>query len=289
MKTTKPLTMKTRHYLSVGILGLGLAGLLFTGCAKKSSQPTNADNYVAAQDDANAANAVVDSKNIADGAAKGQANERTMASACETFSVRDTLNHQDSLIDIFFGNTDCSCSDYKTRRGHIIVFWPKSYHYFDSGATISMTFHNYYVNDIGVTGLRTLTNIGKNNAGNQSWSFTANLTLTFPNNGGTATWTSTRTNVLTQTNGVWYYYVSGSASGTTHDGHTFSITITSPIVVTALPWWFFGCGYFESGSLTITVTGLPNIFVTFGTGVGNCNNDMTVTVNSHTYSNLKQW
>lgn len=274
----------------VGIVGISLAGLLFAGCTKKSTQPTNSnDNYIAAQDDANAANAVVDSKNIADGAAKGQANERLMSTCMTILPKRDTLNHQDSLMDIFFGNTDCSCSDGKTRRGHIIVFWPKTYHYFDSGATISMTFYNYYVNDIGVTGLRTLTNIGKNNAGNQSWSFTANLVLTFPNNGGQLTWNSTRTNVLTNVSGAWYYYVSGSASGTTHDAHSFSISITSPLVVTALPWWFFGCAYFESGALTITVTGLPNIYVTFGTGVGNCNNDMTITVNSHTYNNIKQW
>ncbi len=280
--------MKTKHYLLVGMVGISLAGLLFAGCAKKSTQPTNtSDNYVAAQDDANAANTVVDSKNIADGAAKGQSNERMMSS-CETFSKRDTLNHQDSLIDCFFGNTDCACGDGKTRRGHIIVYWSKGYHYFDSGAVINMTFYNYYVNDIGVTGLRTLTNIGKTNAGNQSWSFSANLVLTFPNNGGQLTWNSTRTNVLTNVSGTWYYYVTGSANGTTHDGHNFSITIGSPLVVTALPWWFFGCAFIESGTLNITVTSLPNIGVTFGTGVGNCNNTMTVTVNSHTY-NLQQW
>jgi hypothetical protein len=281
-KDTKINTMKTKHYLIIGVLSLSIAGLIFTGC-KKGTTSTSTDT-TAAQDDANAAFAVQDSKNISDGAAKGQAQER-LQSACENISRRDTMNHGDSLVDIFFGNSDCTCLDGRKRRGHIIVYWPVANHYIDSGANIGMTFYNYAVNDIGVSGTRTLTNTGKNLQGSQSWSFNANLTLTYPNGGGTATWTSQRTNVLTQNNNIWYFSITGTASGTSRKGSTYTINITSPLYF-QVPYQLIhtnpnpSCSYIESGQLTINVSSFSYpIYVSFGVALGQCSSDATATIN----------
>jgi|SRR6185312_11030483 len=290
--------MKTKHYLAIGILGAAFAGLLITGCVKKETPPSNnsSADYTAAQDDANGTFAIEDSKNVADGAAKGQANERMM-SGCETILRRDTVigGNTDSLLDIIFPGSGCICNDNRTRAGHILV-WYNGGSYFTQGSTISMGFKNYFVsaplsnlaNAFQVTGTRTLTNVGLDSAGLYTWSFSANLSLIYPNNGGTATWISNRTNTLTKVGGNWYYSVMGSANGVSRKNVAYSINITSPIYVTAWPWWLGGCAFFESGKVTVNVTGLPAIYVTFGTAIGTCNANMTATVNGTVY-NLSQW
>lgn len=276
--------MKTKHYLLIGALGVALAGAIFTGCKKSDTQ--NPTDTTAAQDDANGNFAIQDSKNISDGAAKGQAVDRTLSS-CEVIMRRDTLSHADSLYDMYFGPTDCSCNDGRKRRGHIIVWFTKGA-YWTNGGVINMTFQNYYVNDIGVTGLRTLTNAGTDSAGLHTWNFNANLTLTYTD-GSKATWNSSRTNTLTKTGGKWYYYVSGNASGTSRKGATYNITITSPLVVTAFPLILGGCQYIEDGKLTVTVSTFSYpIYVTFGTGVGNCNSNATATINGNTFNFSQQ-
>lgn len=286
--------MKTKHFLFTGALALAFAGLILTGCQKKkkSTAPT-ANDYAAAQDDANALFVIEDTKNISDGAAKGQASDRVdSVSPCSTIFRRDTVINsvKDTLYDIFFGTNDCTCTDGRTRRGHVLV-WCHPGQYFTQGDTIGMGFKNYYVSDIGVTGTRQLINVGTDSAGLHTWSFSANLTLTYPNSGGTATWTSNRTNTLTNIGGKWYYSITGSAGGTSRKGDSYSINITSPIYVTAFPWWYWlnpGCRYIESGKLTITVSSYTYpIYVSFGTGVGNCSSAMTVTINSQVY-NLTQ-
>jgi len=281
--------MKTKHYLAVGIIGMAFTGLLITGCAKKESTApasTSAD-YTAAQDDANGTFAIEDSKNVSDDGAKGQPGERLMSN-CETLLKRDTVigGNTDSLLDMVFPANGCLCGDGRTRAGHIIV-WYTPNGYFTLGNTVNMTFKNYSVNNIGISGTRTLTNVGLDSAGLYTWSFSANLTLTYPNNGGVATWTSARTNTLTKVGGNWYYEVTGNASGHSRNNNAYSITITSPIYVTAFPWWLGGCAFIESGKITVAVTSLPTIYVSFGTAIGTCSAAMPVTINGTVY-NLSQ-
>lgn len=280
--------MKSKNYLLIGVLGLSLTGAVLTGCKKKSTTTVSTDT-TAAQDDANASFVIEDTKNISDGAAKGQASDR-IAGPCSVILKRDTVINSvtDSLLDVFFGNNDCTCTDSRTRRGHILI-WYKPGGYFTQGDTIGMGFKNYYVNDIGVTGTRQLINVGKDTTGMYTWSFSASLTLTYPNSGGTATWTSGRTNTLTNVSGNWYYSITGSASGTSRKGASYNISITSPLYVTALPLWLGGCQYIESGQLTATVSSFSYpIYVTFGTGIGSCNNKALATINGVTFNFTQQ-
>jgi hypothetical protein len=287
--------MKTKHYLIIGTLGIALAGSIFAGCKKDTSTNTNgASDYTAAQDDANATFVVQDSKNISDGAAKGQAVDRVM-SPCATITKRDTNNHQDSLLDIYFGATDCLCTDLKLRRGHILVWWTKAHPFSTVGDTIFMGFNNYYVQDIGVTGLRSLATISST-----TWSLNANLTLTYPTNstysGGTATWQSQRTysEVQAGSPSLWYWEVTGGANGRCRSNATYTITITSPLYVEVSNWVAPSnptpiCPDIESGSLTITVSTFTYpIYVTFGTAVGTCSQAGVATINGHAYNFYQQ-
>jgi len=285
--------MKTKHFLITGIIGVALAGMIITGCKKESTADTDA---TAAQDDANASFMLNDSKNISDGAAKGQANERTLGTTCGQITVGDTLvgGKMDSLIDIYFPGT-CISPDYRVRKGHIRVFW-NGKGYFQDSASVTETWVNYTVTTlggtgIGITGTRTLTNIGKDSVGDHSWSFNANLTLTY-SSGGSCTWNSSRTNILSKIGNQWYYSTTGSASGTSKSGSQYSLNITKPLVYTA--FWLNGgwpswggtyCDCIESGTVELTRTGKTYpLYLTFTSGVGHCNRTATATINGNNYN-----
>ncbi|HSY77947.1 MAG TPA: hypothetical protein VK890_13860 [Bacteroidia bacterium] len=282
--------MKTKHFLVTGMIGIALAGMIITGCKKESAADTDA---TAAQDDANASFALQDSKNISDGAAKGQANERAMGT-CGSW-VGDSSATTDT-IDIHFAG-GCVSPDGRVRKGDIIVYWTKGKNYFDSGASITETWKNYSITSLSgltmaIAGSRTLTNIGKNDSGDHSWSFNASLTLTYSGSTtGTATWNSNRTNVLTKIGSVWYYVITGGASGVSKSGVSYSLTINSPLYWTAY-WlnkgWLTGtkyCDCFESGTVELTRSGKTYpLYLTFTSGVGNCAHTATATINGNNYN-----
>jgi len=284
--------MKTKHFLLTGIIGIALAGMIITGCKKESDADTDA---TAAQDDANASFALNDSKNISDGAAKGQANERPQTATCATISG-DSSATTDTLIISFPATGSCTSPDGRIRHGDIIVYWTKNKGYFDSAASITMTWRNYSVTTssgttIGVTGTRTLTNTGRNDSGDHSWSFNANLTLTY-STGGTATWNSSRVNTLEKVGTQWFYVITGSASGVCKSGVAYSLTITEPLYWTAYwlnggPWWLGGtfCDCFESGQVEFTRKGKTYpLYLTFTSGVGKCGHTATATINGNNYN-----
>ena len=192
----------------------------------------------------------------------------------------------------------CQSPDGRTRKGDVIVYWNKGLNYFDSGASITQTWRNFtftnsdlYRVTIGVTGSRTLTNIGKDSLGDHSWKFTANLTLTY-STGGKATWNSTRNNILQKVGSIWYYVITGSASGMCKSGVAYNLTITRPLYWTAYwlnggGWWSGSkfCDCFEAGPVELTRTSKTYpLYLTFTSGVGNCGHTATATINGNNYN-----
>jgi hypothetical protein len=287
--------MKIKHYLTIGVITIAFAGVLITGCSKTDNPttptPTSTPDYTAAEDDANGSFAIQDTKNVADGAAKGQASERLM-SGCEVIRkiTPDTIigGALDSAIDIFFGNVDCNCLDGRPRRGHIIVYWSHTHPYLTANDTIGMTFKNYFVNDVQISGSRTLTNTSLT-----SWNLTANLSLVYPNNGGTATWNATRTATQSTVNTVIYWVISGSASGVSRKNVNYTVTIGNPLYYTALLPGNPFCFWVEAGGLTINSSNFAYpIAVGYGTALrlspSDCHDTATITINNVNYT-LTQW
>jgi hypothetical protein len=285
--------MKTKHFVITGMIGIALAGMVITGCKKESTADTDA---TAAQDDANASFALNDSKTISDGAAKGQATERILLGACATITADSSATND--TIDIHFPG-GCVSPDGRVRKGDIIVYWKRGVGYFDSAASITETWRNYSVTTTGGTiigigngSTRTLTNLGYDNNGDCSWSFNANLTLNYSGaTTGKATWTSSRTNTLTNVGGVYYYVITGGASGTSRTGVSYTLTITQPLYWTA--YWiniFLGktayiCDCFESGTVEYSRTGKTYpLYLQFTSGVGKCAHTATATINGNNYN-----
>jgi hypothetical protein len=292
--------MKTKKFLLSGILGIAIAGFVLTGCHKASTSPDTDIN--AAEDESNASTAMNDTKNISDAGMQGNSNKyaphrniQAIYSSHCTVSYNDTGSATTDSMIVNFGSSPVQCNDGRWRQGEIIVYWNKNsapsawYAYVDSGNTVNMTFNNYFVgkassNMNGIKGTRAWKNMGYNALGEVNWDFNAALTLTYPT-GQTATWNSTRNNTLVYVSGVYYYEITGSAYGTARNGVGYTLTITSPLYVTALPWWVNGgCAWIESGTVTVNRTTNTNVLtINFGT-IGTCDDIATATLNGNTYT-----
>ena len=216
----------------------------------------------------------------------------SLLSACANITM-DTLNHLDAdTLIIDFGSTDCLCADGRYRRGKInVVYSGLNYpvHYRDSGMTANFTTTNYFVNDNQIMGTKTVHNNGWNSAHHLTWSVTVNGQIVLANNGGTITWNTNKTKELLAgqaSHGApinWAIAkvgLTGSASGTSADGHNFTANVTSQIIRD------FTCGvnrrHFVQGTLDFTPDNKPTRHIDFGNGT--CDDIAVVTIGSHQYT-----
>jgi hypothetical protein len=147
--------------------------------------------------------------------------------------------------------------------------------YREAGTVINFTFDNYYVNDNQLLGTKSVTNLGPNAAGNLVYKVVIEGKI-IKANGATITWTSTRqrewlagaATPLLLSDDV--YSITGSASGTTAAGKSYTILITKALIRK------MSCRWFESGVLDVTPQGKPTRTLDYGnTG---CDNNATVTI-----------
>ncbi len=271
---------KNMHVLLLSILLPGLI-LLGESCRKDAKD----DNPTLITDLNLAESLFTEVKDMADEAWKessgsGKAGLETgwiILGQCATITLDTTTTPH--LLTIDFGSVNCLCADGKNRRGIILITFTGPYR--DSGTVITHTFNNYFVNDHGVAGTKTVTNNGKNSSGNLSFSVVENGTITKPNNAGTINWNSNRTREwISGTNTTALlddiYQISGSANGTTANATAFTMMITKPLQKE------IGCKHFVSGTLEITPAGKPVRIIDYGNGT--CDNVITVTINNHTFT-----
>jgi hypothetical protein len=277
----EPMIKKT---LFRSLMIFAATSLLLTSCKKEEDQPVDQDTSVAS-DNSLAEQSYDDAQSIADEASTGSLSSyfspvadqsRQLLSACATVT-HDTMSTP-RTITINFGNTNCLCNDGRYRRGIINVSYTGAYR--DSLSTHTITFTNYYVNDNQIMGTKTVTNNGHNSSGYLSYAVNVNGQI-IKADGGIITWTSARTRqwILGESTPTWsddVYLISGSGSGTNASGNSFTMSILTSLRKE------IGCRHFVSGTLTITPSGKPVRTVDFGTGA--CDNQATVTINSHVYN-----
>jgi hypothetical protein len=303
--------MKTNKFLLTGILGIALAGVVLTGCHKASTAPDT--DVTAAEDESSGQYVSNDAKNVSDNAVSSNGSNygllhRSIGSVYSsncTVTWSDTTKHATTVtVTVSFGaspfTTPVYCNDGKYRQGQITISWPVSSGqffweaYFTNSTEITQTFNGYKVGATastmnGVSGTRTWTNAGHDTAGYENWNFNADLTIT-RYTGKIFTWKSTRNNTLINIGGTWYYEITGSATGTTETGVVYTLSITSPLYITAEPWWLpNGCPYIESGVISINRSSSSNtLSINFGT-LGTCSSTCTATLNGNTYTITKWW
>ena len=278
--------MKTKKVLTY-VMIFSLVGVLFTSCKKKTDDTDN--DTSAAADNALAEGTFNDVHNIADQAATGSLatydgtytsnGDKGMLSTCATITLQNVNSLDDDTLHVNFGATNCLCSDGRYRRGTINVVY--SGMYADSGSHHTITFTNYFVNDNQILGSKTVVNNGRNAAGHPTFSITVNGTIIKASGAGTITWVSNRTREWTvgyNTPLDWTddtYSITGTASGTSAAGNTFTASIGTPLIKK------MSCHWIESGTIDLTPSGKPVRHFDFGnTG---CDNRATVTINGNTY------
>lgn len=279
--------MKTRKLiLTLAIASIVSAGI-FSSCKKKEKEEKDSDTAGAA-DQSLASSTVNDMTSISDEAAKtySVSSFRTadanglLAASCASITV-DTLAAA-KTITVNFGATNCVCNDGRARRGSLIISFTGKYR--DSLTVITVSPQNYYVNDNQVTGTKTITNKGHNAAHHLVYEINANIQIIKANNGGTISWQSnhqrewlTGENTLQWNDDI--YSITGSASGSTSNGNSFSSNITSPLIRNMA----FGCRrHFTQGTLEHTPGGKATRYIDFGNG--SCDDQATVTINGNTYT-----
>jgi hypothetical protein len=260
---------------------------LFTSCRKKEQEVD--DEKESVTENFLATNLTNDMASISDEAARTNnvssfKTEETTAilSSCATLHF-DTLNHLNpDSITVNFGTANCMGNDLRYRRGSLLIIYNGKYK--DSLTTITVTPINYFVNNNGISGTKTIKNLGRNALGNLVYQFIDNVTITKADNGGTFTWTSNRQRewIAGQTTLFnWLddkYAITGSAIGTNSNGRSFTSVITKPLIRDMS----IGCRkYFTSGVISHTPNNKPSRIIDFGDG--GCDNKATVTINGKIY------
>lgn len=278
--------MKTKRFLTGSLTILVAGSLVFTGC-RRDEEDTDTS---AAADNAFAESTFNDVVNIADEAGRSGtlsnyrqgADNSGLLSTCATITF-DSLNGADQdTITVDFGSVNCTCNDGRNRRGKILVYYTGQYR--DSASTHTITFDNYYVNDNQVLGTKTVTNMGHNASGSLVYDINVNGTIHLANGAGTITWTSQRQREWTagESTAVWYddmYSITGTASGVSAAGESFTMTITNPLIRNMA----LGCRrHFTQGTVELTPGTRPMRTIDFGSGA--CDDIATVTINNQTYT-----
>ncbi|MFZ4520372.1 MAG: hypothetical protein ACOYNC_01630 [Bacteroidales bacterium] len=273
--------MKTIKIIS-GLLLIAGMTVLYTGC-KKDSKTTAKTDTATAQNNFLAEAAFDNATQWSDQAMAGHSLKSTLTDTvymgtCVLATL--DLNSLPYKLVIDFGQSNCLCADNKYRRGKIFVHFNGSY--WAQGTVITYTFENYYIDNNQLTGIKIVTNKGRNTANHLWWETVVSGSLIKANNGGTFTWNSTRQHEWTEGEGTpfqWWddvYIITGSANGTGTDGKTYTINITTPLKKK------LNCEWLESGILNIQVQDLPLIVLDYGNGL--CDNDAIATINGQTYT-----
>lgn len=207
---------------------------------------------------------------------------------CATVTVTpdwpDTTFPKSVVVD--FGTINCTGTDGRTRRGKIE--YTISDRYRNPGSVITVNPVDFFVNDYKVEGQKSITNNGRNQSNNLS--YTINVT------GGKVTtpeqeviiWESTRTREWIEGESTTYvtdgidgifddvYSITGNASGTNREGRSFTVTVTEALIVK------LSCRWITEGKLEIVPDGLDTRTIDYGDG--NCDNEATVTIRNKTYN-----
>lgn len=255
-----------------------LAAMALTACNKEKLE-----DLIVTKDYDVANQMTLDAKDMIDANFSSTENAR-VAAACDgvviTIENADNFETPDTLT-IDFGSEPIFCHG-KWRSGKIIGV--RTAPFLSEGSTTTITFENYYVNENGIEGGKTVSNDGLNTDGEMVFSINKELTVNRPN-GNVITWSSERSRTwvsgsdtpLDKTDDQ--YEIDGSASGTHSNGGSFSATTTTPILLDLSCWSSGSCAR-VAGVLEITP---PNGNVrTVDYGDGSCDCSRTITVNGNT-------
>lgn len=265
---TKQFQVMKKTRLIAGLMLFSLASVL-SSC-KKEQNMNEAEDVVNTE----AVNSFIEKSVSADEdmpAMRGPVNQggcnwQSQLASCAT--ITESSDEYPKTITIDYGE-GCTNDNGITKSGQIIIELTADM--LTTGAVRTVTFENYVINGIQISGSRVTTNIGSGDNGQPLFSRNVNTTLL--HNGNTivrtcnesVTWIS---GYDTEACGDNVFLVSGTGTSTRNDGITRIRTITEPLLVDQV------CGYITAG--IVSVSG-PQGQRTINFGDGTCDDLATVT------------
>ena len=222
-------------------------------------------------DDNAAENAFYDMKVAADSAgteAKSKLKSFTKDSCVAVNVISYNAATKIGKVELDFGTTNCPCNDGKLRRGKIEVEYKGDKKVV--GTQVIYTPNQYFVNDFGVAGKKTVTYSAP-----YTWTIKVENGVVTKPDGKTITWSSDRVRTMVAGKGDLdptndAYEVSGTSSGKNSAGNDYSYETLSPLLFS------YGCDYISSGKLKIKRSGKKDAIIDYGNGT--CDNKGTITV-----------
>ncbi len=195
--------------------------------------------------------------------------------------IQVTIDHPDSttwpkIITLNFAG-GCATQNGNVLSGRITI--NQSARYRDDGMVRVITFDNFSINGYGISGTKTVTNIGRING------FTT-YSISISDGGITTPYGDEIENINAQRTRVWIegdntllisddvYLITGTSSGVANNDRLYSTTIIEPLRISR------SCKWIEQGKISTTVDDLPTVVIDFGNGT--CDQTATVTVNGNT-------
>ncbi|MDZ4824764.1 MAG: hypothetical protein SH856_15005 [Flavobacteriales bacterium] len=261
--------MKNKSFFYVALMAL-LAGAL-ASCRKDKENLFDASNMtnesvssfvektVSADEDA------VSLKSMQGGGGEN-CNWQNLLAECVVVTVSSEEFPKTITIDYGDG---CTNSNGVTKSGQIII--NLSDDMINQGAVRVVTFQDFVVNEVEVSGSRTCTNTGTNDAGNPVFSRTVGVNITYDGEtiqrdfNHVVTWLS---GYVTPECGDNIFEITGSGSVTRPDGTVVTRTIIEPLIMDRI------CGHIISGVIEVNV---PQGIATIDFGNGTCDDIAVVT------------
>ncbi len=280
--------MKTSSLSKIikGLLFLAATSFIISSCKKTTAEEDT--DTTGATENSFAQATFNEVGTISDQAASGSTSSYrggqdggNLLSSCATITF-DTINHTNAdTIVVDFGPTNCFCHDLRFRRGKINISYTKP-HYWDSLDVITITFSNYFVNDYGVSGIKTITNMGRV-AGQSTYNVTVNAGMITKPNGTTFTWNANHTRKWIAGENTPFFWLddvysyTGSSNGNSSNGASYTSNIVTPLIRKLnCPKWFV------QGVVDFTPNSKPMRTIDYGTGA--CDDVAIVTINGHQYT-----
>ncbi len=197
---------------------------------------------------------------------------------CFTILVIPNTSHVfPKTVTIDFGS-GCMGRDGKLRKGKIISIYTGPM--FIPGSKCSTTFEDYYVDSFKIEGKHSVENTSTSNQ--KQWTVRViDGKITNTNIGDWKMWSSTKTHTQVEGNGTPLYplddvfKITGSATGSSSNGNSWTALITEPLVKK------IGCRWIVKGMVRITKN---NDKAELNYGNGSCDNKAIIIINGISYN-----
>ncbi len=181
--------------------------------------------------------------------------------SCATVTFAQPYGTWPNTITIEYAG-ECKRLNNRVFKGKVII--QQSAEIRTPGAQRTITYENFTIDGVQLTGTRTWINNGKDANGN--WSYTktgTDLKRTFPD-GTTRTWNATHTSIIIEGGATATYWddvwsTTGTATGINRNGDAFTVNITTPLVKSAT------CAWISAGEVTFT-RGTRTATLNYGNG-----------------------